>query len=84
MPCKYGKTLIDCSKYISKEILQCEQIKELFMTKKEVDVGLLIVSFYLKIVLNLLELIEKVGTCFQLSPKVFHLIKAEKIKSSSH
>ncbi|KAI1240799.1 hypothetical protein IHE44_0009242 [Lamprotornis superbus] len=44
MPCKYGKTLIDCSKYISKEILQCEQIKELFMTKKEVDVGLLIES----------------------------------------
>lgn len=54
------------------------------MTKKEVDVGLLIVSFCLKIILNLLELIEKVGTCFQLSPKVFHLIKAEKIESSSH
>ncbi|XP_041270135.1 lysosomal-trafficking regulator [Onychostruthus taczanowskii] len=44
MPCKYGKTLTDCSKYISKEILQCEQIKELFMTKKEVDVGPLIES----------------------------------------
>ncbi|XP_068010972.1 lysosomal-trafficking regulator [Melanerpes formicivorus] len=42
MPCKYGKTSIDCSKYISKEILQCEQIKELFMAKKEVDVGPLI------------------------------------------
>ncbi|XP_075352061.1 lysosomal-trafficking regulator isoform X4 [Mycteria americana] len=44
MPCKYGKTLTDCSKYISKEILQCEQIKELFMAKKEVDVGPLIES----------------------------------------
>lgn len=48
MPCKYGKTLTDCSKYINKEILQCEEIKELFMAKKEVDVGPLIVSFYLK------------------------------------
>ncbi|NXN27197.1 LYST regulator, partial [Nycticryphes semicollaris] len=44
MPCKYGKTLTDCSKYISKEILQCEQIKELFMATKEVDVGPLIES----------------------------------------
>ncbi|KAM9564150.1 lysosomal-trafficking regulator isoform 3-T6 [Guaruba guarouba] len=44
MPCKHGKTSTDCSKYISKEILQCEQIKELFMTKKEVDVGPLIES----------------------------------------
>uniref|UniRef100_A0A8B9GD19 Lysosomal trafficking regulator n=1 Tax=Amazona collaria TaxID=241587 RepID=A0A8B9GD19_9PSIT len=44
MPCKHGKTLADCSKYISKEILQCEQIKELFMAKKEVDVGPLIES----------------------------------------
>nr|XP_013800926.1 PREDICTED: lysosomal-trafficking regulator [Apteryx mantelli mantelli] len=44
MPCKYGKTLTDCSKYISKDILQCEQIKELFMTKKEVDVGPLVES----------------------------------------
>uniref|UniRef100_A0A8C2YH25 Lysosomal trafficking regulator n=1 Tax=Coturnix japonica TaxID=93934 RepID=A0A8C2YH25_COTJA len=43
MPCKYGKTLTECSKYISKDILQCEQIKELFMAKKEVDVGPLIV-----------------------------------------
>lgn len=48
MPCKYGKTLTECSKYISKDILQCEQIKELFMAKKEVDVGPLIVSFCLK------------------------------------
>ncbi|NXP45524.1 LYST regulator, partial [Heliornis fulica] len=44
MPCKYGKTLTDFSKYISKEILHCEQIKELFMAKKEVDVGPLIES----------------------------------------
>uniref|UniRef100_A0A803Y313 Lysosomal trafficking regulator n=1 Tax=Meleagris gallopavo TaxID=9103 RepID=A0A803Y313_MELGA len=44
MPCKYGKTLTECSKYISKDILQCEQIKELFMAKKEVDVGPLIES----------------------------------------
>uniref|UniRef100_A0A674K2T6 Lysosomal-trafficking regulator n=1 Tax=Terrapene triunguis TaxID=2587831 RepID=A0A674K2T6_9SAUR len=43
MPCKYGKTMTDYSKYISKDILQCEQIKELFMKKKEVDVGPLIV-----------------------------------------
>ncbi|XP_010132302.1 PREDICTED: lysosomal-trafficking regulator [Buceros rhinoceros silvestris] len=44
MPCKYGKTWTDCSKYINKEILQCEEIKELFMAKKEVDVGPLIES----------------------------------------
>ncbi|XP_067392088.1 lysosomal-trafficking regulator isoform X2 [Emydura macquarii macquarii] len=44
MPCKYGKTLTDYSKYISKDILQCEQIKELFMKKKEVDIGSLIES----------------------------------------
>ncbi|KYO18831.1 lysosomal-trafficking regulator isoform C [Alligator mississippiensis] len=44
MPCKYGKTSFDYSKYISKEILQCEEIKEFFMTKKEVDVGPLIES----------------------------------------
>ncbi|XP_072187689.1 lysosomal-trafficking regulator [Excalfactoria chinensis] len=44
MPCKYGKTLTEYSKYISKEILQCEQIKELIMAKKEVDVGPLIES----------------------------------------
>ncbi|XP_029766901.1 lysosomal-trafficking regulator [Terrapene carolina triunguis] len=44
MPCKYGKTMTDYSKYISKDILQCEQIKELFMKKKEVDVGPLIES----------------------------------------
>lgn len=54
------------------------------MTKKEVDVGVLIVSFYLKMVLNLLEQIKKVGTCFLLSPKVLYLIKAERVKSSSH
>uniref|UniRef100_A0A8C8SEP2 Lysosomal-trafficking regulator n=1 Tax=Pelusios castaneus TaxID=367368 RepID=A0A8C8SEP2_9SAUR len=44
MPCKYGKTMTDYSKYISKDILQCEQIKELIMKKKEVDIGPLIES----------------------------------------
>uniref|UniRef100_A0A8C4L654 Lysosomal trafficking regulator n=1 Tax=Equus asinus asinus TaxID=83772 RepID=A0A8C4L654_EQUAS len=44
MPCKYGKPVNDYSKYINKEILQCEQIRELFMTKKDVDIGLLIES----------------------------------------
>ncbi|XP_053155888.1 lysosomal-trafficking regulator isoform X2 [Hemicordylus capensis] len=44
MPCKYGKTVTDYSKYIDKEILQCEQIKELIMTKREVDTGPLIES----------------------------------------
>ncbi|XP_070590091.1 lysosomal-trafficking regulator isoform X2 [Erythrolamprus reginae] len=42
MPCKYGKSTPNYSKYIDKEILQCEQIKELLMTKKEVDTGPLI------------------------------------------
>lgn len=46
MPCKYGKPANDFSKYINKDILRCEQIRELFMTKKEVDIGLLIVSFH--------------------------------------
>ncbi|XP_037366283.1 lysosomal-trafficking regulator [Talpa occidentalis] len=44
MPCKYGKPINDYSKYINKEILQCEQIRELFLTKKDVDIGLLIES----------------------------------------
>ncbi|XP_038616670.1 lysosomal-trafficking regulator isoform X2 [Tachyglossus aculeatus] len=42
MPCKYGKSANDFSKYISKEILQCEQIRELFMSKKDVDLSPLI------------------------------------------
>ncbi|XP_077201679.1 lysosomal-trafficking regulator isoform X3 [Paroedura picta] len=42
MPCKYGKTITDYSKYIDKETLQCEQIKEFLMTKREVDTGPLI------------------------------------------
>ncbi|XP_066881781.1 lysosomal-trafficking regulator [Kogia breviceps] len=42
MPCKYGKPVNDYSKYINKEILRCEQIRELFMTNKDVDIGLLI------------------------------------------
>lgn len=49
MPCKYGKAMTDYSKYISKDILQCEQIKELFMKKKEVDTGPLTVSFWSKL-----------------------------------
>ncbi|XP_016055350.1 PREDICTED: lysosomal-trafficking regulator isoform X2 [Miniopterus natalensis] len=44
MPCKYGQPVNDYSKYINKDILQCEQIRELFMTKKDVDIGLLIES----------------------------------------
>ena len=50
MPCKYGKPMSDYSRYINKEILQCEQIRELFMTKKDVDIGLLIVSFHFNFV----------------------------------
>uniref|UniRef100_A0A4X2K7I2 Lysosomal-trafficking regulator n=1 Tax=Vombatus ursinus TaxID=29139 RepID=A0A4X2K7I2_VOMUR len=42
MPCKYGKSVNDHSKYINKEILQCEHIRELFMTQKDVDIDLLI------------------------------------------
>ncbi|XP_078504939.1 lysosomal-trafficking regulator isoform X2 [Lissotriton helveticus] len=37
--CKYGKPKNNYSKYINKDILQNEQIKELFMKPKEVDVG---------------------------------------------
>ncbi|XP_048341727.1 LOW QUALITY PROTEIN: lysosomal-trafficking regulator [Sphaerodactylus townsendi] len=44
MPCKYGKTITDYSKYIDKEILQCEQMKEFLMTKRMVDTGPLIES----------------------------------------
>ncbi|XP_044275947.1 lysosomal-trafficking regulator isoform X2 [Varanus komodoensis] len=44
MPCKYGNSVTDFSRYIDKEILQCEQIKELLMTKREVDTGPLIES----------------------------------------
>ncbi|XP_021071161.1 lysosomal-trafficking regulator isoform X2 [Mus pahari] len=44
MPCKYGKPVIDYSKYINKDILRCDEIRDLFMTQKEVDVGLLIES----------------------------------------
>uniref|UniRef100_G3WJ48 Lysosomal-trafficking regulator n=1 Tax=Sarcophilus harrisii TaxID=9305 RepID=G3WJ48_SARHA len=42
MPCKYGKSGNYHSKYINKEILQCEQIRELFMTQKDVDIDPLI------------------------------------------
>ncbi|XP_042325199.1 lysosomal-trafficking regulator isoform X2 [Sceloporus undulatus] len=44
MPCKYGKSITDYSRYVNKEILQCEQIKELVMTNREVDIGPLIES----------------------------------------
>ncbi|KAH0622506.1 hypothetical protein JD844_024875 [Phrynosoma platyrhinos] len=44
MPCKYGKSITDYSRYVDKEILQCEQIKELVMTNREVDIGPLIES----------------------------------------
>ncbi|XP_053461184.1 lysosomal-trafficking regulator isoform X1 [Nycticebus coucang] len=44
MPCKHGKPVNDYCRYINKDILQCEQIRELFMTKKEVDISLLIES----------------------------------------
>ncbi|KAG8444521.1 hypothetical protein GDO86_009617 [Hymenochirus boettgeri] len=39
MSCKYGKIVIDHSKYTSKEILKSEEIKALLMKKKEVDIG---------------------------------------------
>nr|XP_056708316.1 lysosomal-trafficking regulator isoform X1 [Euleptes europaea] len=44
MPCKYGNAITDYSKYIDKEILQCEQLKEFLMTKRVVDTGPLIES----------------------------------------
>nr|XP_002717388.2 lysosomal-trafficking regulator isoform X3 [Oryctolagus cuniculus] len=44
MPCKYGKPVNDYSRYINKEILRCEEIRQLFMTKKDMDIGLLIES----------------------------------------
>ncbi|CAK6442252.1 unnamed protein product [Pipistrellus nathusii] len=44
MLCKHGSPATDYSKYISKDILQCDQIRELFLTKKDVDIGLLIES----------------------------------------
>ncbi|XP_018118608.1 lysosomal-trafficking regulator isoform X3 [Xenopus laevis] len=42
MPCKYGKTVLDYSKYISKEILKNEELKALLMNNKEIDTGPLI------------------------------------------
>ncbi|KAE8601970.1 hypothetical protein XENTR_v10013848 [Xenopus tropicalis] len=42
MPCKYGKTVVDHSKYISKEILKNEELKDLLMNNKEIDKGPLI------------------------------------------
>ncbi|KAM4772207.1 lysosomal-trafficking regulator [Rhinophrynus dorsalis] len=39
MPCKYGKIVTENSKYVSKEILENEEIKHLLMRNKEVDMG---------------------------------------------
>lgn len=52
------------------------------MAKKEVDVGPLIVGFYLEMVLNHLELIKKLGMCFLLSPKGLYFLKAGRRKST--
>ncbi|XP_069463086.1 lysosomal-trafficking regulator [Ambystoma mexicanum] len=42
MPCKYGNTKNNYSKYINKYILQDDKIRDLFIKEKEVDVGPLI------------------------------------------
>ncbi|XP_067840227.1 lysosomal-trafficking regulator isoform X1 [Heptranchias perlo] len=42
MPCKYGKSQANYSKYVNLEILKCDQIKELLMKYKEVDTGPLV------------------------------------------
>uniref|UniRef100_A0A8C5M6R0 Lysosomal trafficking regulator n=1 Tax=Leptobrachium leishanense TaxID=445787 RepID=A0A8C5M6R0_9ANUR len=39
MPCKYGKIVTDHSKYISKELLQNNEIKDLLMKNREIDIG---------------------------------------------
>ncbi|XP_072912760.1 lysosomal-trafficking regulator isoform X1 [Hemitrygon akajei] len=44
MPCKYGKIQANYSKYVTLEILQCDQIKELLMKNKEVNTGPLVDS----------------------------------------
>lgn len=48
MPCKFGKIQANYSKYVTLEILQCDQIKEVIMNNKEVDTGPLVVSTSLK------------------------------------
>ncbi|XP_078069513.1 lysosomal-trafficking regulator isoform X3 [Mustelus asterias] len=42
MPCKYGKPQANYSKYVTLEILQCDQISEFLMKYKEVDTGPLV------------------------------------------
>ncbi|XP_036404355.1 LOW QUALITY PROTEIN: lysosomal-trafficking regulator-like [Megalops cyprinoides] len=44
MPCKYGKPGDNFSKYVTREGLQCDQVRELLMKNKEVDTGPLIES----------------------------------------
>uniref|UniRef100_UPI00398EDA26 lysosomal-trafficking regulator isoform X1 n=2 Tax=Pristiophorus japonicus TaxID=55135 RepID=UPI00398EDA26 len=44
MPCKYGKPQANYSKYVTLEILQCDQINELLLKYKEVDTGPLVDS----------------------------------------
>uniref|UniRef100_A0A8C4XEE4 Lysosomal trafficking regulator n=1 Tax=Erpetoichthys calabaricus TaxID=27687 RepID=A0A8C4XEE4_ERPCA len=44
MPCKYGKSKLNYSKYISLERLQCEKLKELLMKNSDVDTGPLVES----------------------------------------
>ncbi|XP_055491132.1 lysosomal-trafficking regulator isoform X3 [Leucoraja erinacea] len=44
MPCKFGKIQANYSKYVTLEILQCDQIKEVIMNNKEVDTGPLVDS----------------------------------------
>ncbi|XP_041043517.1 lysosomal-trafficking regulator isoform X2 [Carcharodon carcharias] len=42
MPCKYGKPQANYSKYVTLEILQCDQISDFLMKYKEVDAGPLV------------------------------------------
>ncbi|XP_069741266.1 lysosomal-trafficking regulator isoform X2 [Narcine bancroftii] len=44
MPCKYGKNQANYSKYVTLEIIQCDQIKELIMKNKELDTSPLVDS----------------------------------------
>ncbi|KAF7710729.1 hypothetical protein HF521_009601 [Silurus meridionalis] len=44
MPCKYGKPSATFSKYITQEMLECEQIRELLMRNSEIDISFIIES----------------------------------------
>ncbi|KAJ8365985.1 hypothetical protein SKAU_G00148160 [Synaphobranchus kaupii] len=44
MPCKYGKPKDKFSKYVTRDGLQCEQVRDLLMKNKDVDTGPLIES----------------------------------------